>query len=329
MEKELLPITNQTQTKRNFSAINSRSLQKIKTLAPEIQQLICFFINPQWWSVDKSFYYPIPVLVLNFNKSDTQLIAACSSHTRTLDIEKNEVISSFNHNKPIQLMRPTVQYYNHSGTHYAEVFKREKRCHGYRSNAGFSTHISNTQTNEESVWFKHNEPVSALCFNHANTRLAVACDDGYVYIFDMIKKEKIASLKHPNYINAICFSHSDELLATTCNDGNTRIFKENNDYIADILNKHTSYTCEQMWFKNLLLNWLLIKKPDRRITTMKMLICDIAAKNKILLKTLFDTFNTFSEDIQSFIWIRMRNNINRFSKTENISNGIIVTKYYS
>jgi WD40 repeat protein len=147
------------------------------------------------------------------------------------------------------------------------------------------------------IFFKCNPP--------SGKRLTI--DGGIMRIFHTSTQTECASFNHSGSLSAVCCHPSGMQLATASCDNKVRIFTQ-----------YTNYTAEQLVLKKLLLTWLLIEKPDKKINSSSALLADVAVKFGIQETELIATWKSFPESLSSALWRTMQYKIQKYGKNKGL-----------
>ena len=152
----------------------------------------------------------------------------------------------------------------------------------------------------------------SACFDSFGTFLAITRhgtdNKGYfnskTYIINL-QTYKINKHLSPDKKN-IYFPNSEQYSVTS----------PDNHYDSYILAQYNDYTLEQLLFKKALLTWLLIEKPNKKITTLETLLEDVALKCAIPYD-LLEIWFTFPENMRVALMETMGYRIQRYGKDSN------------
>lgn len=122
------------------------------------------------------------------------------------------------------------------------------------------------------------------------------------YIYNLVTNNTATSFTHTNEVDATCFDFSGKFFATGSTD------------CANIFARHDTWTLSQSLLKKVLLTWLLIEKPNKKINSINLLLADVAEKCELLEDELDTIWKTFPEPMQSALWRTMWEKIGCYGK---------------
>jgi len=106
--------------------------------------------------------------------------------------------------------------------------------------------------------------------------------------------EKILSLTIPHTPLSIAFSHDNKYFAFSDDTKLMHLFEQ-----------YEHPTHQQLMLRKILQLWMLVKKPDKRITSIESLLSAVASLFRLQHNELSGVWNTFTEPLQQAIWTNM------------------------
>lgn len=266
---------------------NSLNLELLKTVPVEVLPNITHFAAPpQWWHPHTTHKCNKWVYGTYFDEHDELIKNTDLDKPRVLLPQEAEFVC-FTDRGPIS----RLGYLDASGEKFMAPSKQQVA-------------IFDSKTHEKIDSIQHPDWVHDICLDTSKKFLATGSEDYKARIFNIETHEEICHFQHKNYVNSVCFNQSGKLLATV--SGNLTI---------DIFAQYNDYTLWQIILKQTLLTWLLIKKPNKKINTVKKLLQKISLTSPLSYKELTITWSTFPEYMQNAIWTTMHHRIQTHGKT--------------
>ena len=142
-----------------------------------------------------------------------------------------------------------------------------------------------------------------MSWNNNGTCLATGSWDNKARIFDIKTQQLVACFEHGDLVRSVSWNNDGTCLSTGSYDNKARIFEW-----------HKNATIAQLVLKYALLTWLLIEKPNKKITTRDQLLLDVAYKCRLTQKYATDIWKTFSKPMQKALWRTMEYRIKKYGK---------------
>lgn len=86
----------------------------------------------------------------------------------------------------------------------------------------------------------HSSKISSLGFDVACTKLATACHDGSVKVWNHLTGCVVLSIEHPGMVYSVCYSNDGRCLLTTCEDGCIRVWSALEGKLQAVLRGHSA-----------------------------------------------------------------------------------------
>ena len=255
--------------------------------------------NIEFKNMENNMNTKIITLLILFHFHSTLIsMEIISPLLKTIPLEIKQEISSFVITSPWWYLDKTFQ---HDKWVSSACFDPSSKLLATASDDE-KARIFDIQTNTEIASFQHNDYVYSACFDPSGKLLATASYKK-AHIFDIQTKTEISSFQHDDSVFSACFDPSGKFLATASDDCKARIFA-----------RYDNYTLEQLILKKLLLNWLLIEKPNKTIDDVEKLFTDIEIKYDIPFLELVLIWSTFPEDMLDALWRTMQHRIQKYGK---------------
>jgi WD40 repeat protein len=235
-----------------------------------------------------SFPHNCWVTKVKFNPSDTLLATATfGGKVRLFDLETKKEIALFAHKGDF-----TTMEFSDCGNLLATTSAKE------------NIRIFNIKTKKEVTSIPHDSHINSIHFHpYISTLITLTGWGSNAEMYDIQAQTKVASLKHKNRIYAFHFDPSGKEFSTLSYPNKGLTFA-----------RHDDYTLEQLNLKCLLTDWLLIEKPDKKISKPTELLTDVAKKHDCSYNELVETWKTFPAAMQDSLFQTMLYRIKKHGK---------------
>ena len=296
-------------------------------LPKEIQYIITQKqIGKQWWYC-KQTYDIERVYSVSWNEDSTCLATgSVDNKARIFDIKTKQLIACFDHGNWVNSVswnnngtclatgsddkrarifdvktQQSVACFDHGNWLNSVSWNNDSTCLATGSRDK-KVRIFDVETRKLVACFDHGDCVNSVNWNNDSTCLATGSDDKKARIFDIKTQQLVACFDHDDWVNAVSWNNNGTCLATG-SDNKARIFEW-----------HKNATIAQLVLKYALLTWLLIEKPNKKITTRDQLLLDVAYKCGLTEKYATDIWKTFPKPMQKALWRTMEYRIKKYGK---------------
>jgi WD40 repeat protein len=267
-----------------IESTDNLNLKSLKAMPLEIVQHITHFAAPpQWWYPYKTYICKIWYYGFHFDVNGKVFEITSIYKAKIPKLQKKRFDCLIN-----EVFTPLPGYFNSSKHQFITTLSNEIIV---------CNRIPHAQTQTP---LGHTDWVHSICPDTSLKFLASESHDCKAYI----THQELCSFKYKHDVTALCVNQSGKLFATVLGIRTIDIFTQYDDY-----------TLWQLIFRQILSTWLLIKKPNKKINTVKKLLQKISLISFIPYKELITIWTTFPEYMQNAIWKTMNYRIQKYGKT--------------
>jgi WD40 repeat protein len=265
------------------------NLELLKTVPVDILPNITRFAAPaQWWYPHKTYTSKKLVYGIYFDVNN-KLIEIIDLHEPRNPPQRKTEFIFFTQDGYIS----RFGYFDASGKKFITLVSHQH-----------TVAIFDTRTHEHVNSIYHPHFINDFCIDSSQKFLATGSADCKARIFNIETCQEMCAFRYKHYVNSVCFNQSGKLFTTVSDNRTIDIFKQYDDY-----------TLWQIILKDTLFTWLLIKKPNKKINSVKKLLQKVSATSSCSYKELITIWSTFPEYMQNAIWATMHYRIQKYGKT--------------
>lgn len=250
--------------------------RKVQILDAKTNQLINDFDHDYW----------VDSMGLNYNS--THLVTGAHDFkARIFDLESGQLVASFDHDFSILSVS-----LNDDATRLATAALGKVR-------------VFDVKEDLQIALFEHNSIVLSVALSGDGTRLATYLLDERIQMFNVETEQVIAQFCHDRKIYSMRLINDGALLEAIVLDA---------DYNIRTFEKYTNATLEQLFLKDALLMWPMLKKIDKNINTPDLLLSDVAHTYQVKQEGVFNAWKSFPEKMRESMLRKMCYWIEKYGK---------------